>query len=202
MTTAVFRRKLERIDLERMNLPEDLWYSKVDRVLESVRPAVARYLWKIDRMVEKGIGLLIFGPKGSGKSSVSSLVAKEARSRGRTVLFVRVWELREMLRSRIYFDDDTTMIARAREVDVLVLDDLREEDGREKFFPLSEIEQLVSYRGAKRKVTIVTTSLSKKSPVMEKIVSAGKSCMVPFPLRGPDLHERRQQEMKRTVFGD
>lgn len=202
MNPAEFRRKLERVDLVRMNLPEDLWYSKVDGVLESVRPAIARYLWKVPQMVQDGIGLLIHGPEGTGKSAIASLVAKEARSGGYTVLFVRVWELREMLRSRMDFDDDTTMIGRAREVDVLVLDDLRESDATEKFFGLSEIEALISLRGAKRRVTVVTTRLSKGSRALERVLDAGQSCLVPFPLKGPNLHEQRQQELKRVVFGD
>jgi len=190
------------VDLERMNLPEDLWYSKVERVLESVRPAIARYLWKTPQMVQEGIGLLIFGPKGSGKSAVASLVAKEARSRGYTVLFVKIWELREMLRSRMFFDDTTTILGRAREVDVLVLDDLRESDAAEKFFGLSEIEALVGYRGSKRKITVLTTSLAPGVSTLRRIGDAGKSCMVPFPLKGPDMHEKRQRELKRAVFGD
>jgi DNA replication protein DnaC len=205
MTAAAqFRRKLVRADLERMNLPEDYWFVRVDGVSGSVRAAVARFLWKVDEMIARGVGLFVIGPKGVGKTAVAALVAKEARSRGYTVFFARIWELREMIRSRIAFDDETSIMGRAREVDVLVLDDLRTEDANEKFFSASDLEQLIEYRSSKKRVTVVTTRLVKElqGGSIGSLYESAKRSMVPFPIQGPDLHEERQQHLKRAVFGD
>lgn len=198
--TARFKRKLVRSDLERMNLPEEHWHSKVQGVSDESRPAVERYLTRIDTMVGTGAGLLIHGPTGSGKTTVAVLIAKEARSWGFMAFFMRVWELREMIRSKVHFSDDLSMLDRAREVDVLVLDDLREEDVGEKFFGLADIYELVRYRASRRKITVLTTRMTMRmldSPPMDKF----SEVLLPFPVLGANRHRDRQQALKRVVFG-
>jgi len=199
--TAQFRRKLGRVDLERMNLPEDLWTAKVQNVSEAVREKVETYLRNVDEAVANGAGLVIYGSKGVGKTAIAALAAKEARSRGYTALFVRIWELREMIRSRMEFDMDSSMAERAREVDVLVLDDLRPEDAGEKFFTLSEITEMVRYRASRRRVTIITTRLDKGAltvPPMNGLLDV----LLLFKVSGPDLHDSRKRALKEAVLGN
>lgn len=198
---APFRRYLVKDDLVRMNLPEEFWFAKVQRVSETVRSAVERYLRQINEAVSNGLGLMVCGPKGTGKTAVAALIAKEARSRGHTVLFCRIWELREMIRSRMSFDGDASMAERSRDVDVLILDDLRSEDAGEKFFTLSEITELVRYRASRHRVTIVTTRLDKQS-LNQSPMSTFLDVLVLFPVIGPDMHDRRKQDLKRSVFGE
>ena len=188
--TAQFRRKLGRVDLERMNLPEDLWLAKVET-----------YLRNVDEAMANGAGLVVHGSKGVGKTAIASLIAKEARSRGYTALFVRLWELREMIRSRMQYDDDSSMAQRAREVEVLVLDDLRQEDAGEKFFTLSEINELVRYRASRRLVTIITTRLDKgvlTGPPMNSLLDV----LLLFKVSGPNLHDSRKRALKEAVLGN
>lgn len=199
--TEKFRRKLVKADLQRMNLPEDYWQSKIVHVSEDSREAVERYLRNMDVMVQNSAGLIVCGPKGSGKTTVSALIAKEARSRGYTVLFIRLWEFREMLRARLQFDSDSTFSERAREVDVLVLDDLRAEDATERFFTISEIAELVRSRTSRRKVTIVTTRLDKQA-LSQPGMSGLLDVLLLFPVTGPNLHESRKQALRQVVFGN
>lgn len=201
MTTPVwFRRALVKADLQRMNLPEEHWMAKVQFVSESVRPAVERYLTCIHERAGTGAGLLIHGAAGVGKTSIASLIAKEARSRGFTVLFVHIWELREMIRSKIPFSDEATMVDRAREVDVLVLDDLREEDAKEKFLPLSDLQALIRYRSSRRKLTILTTRIALR--VLEAPPLSGFSeVLLHFPVMGPNLHREKKKALEEAVFG-
>lgn len=194
------KRKLGRVDLERMNLPEDLWLAKIQGVSESARDSVEKYLRNIDDAVARGAGLMIHGASGVGKSGIAALVAKEARSWGYTTMFCRLWELREMIRSRVPFDSDTSMSERAREVEVLVLDDLRQEDAREKFFGLSEIGQLVRYRASRRRLTIVTTRLSVvvlDAPPMDVM----SDVLLLFPVEGPNLRDERMRELEQSILG-
>lgn len=203
--TTQFRRKLVKWDLERMNLPEEYWTVKVNGVAESVRSTVARYLTNIDDMMARGAGLLIMGPRGVGKTAIAGIIAKEARSRGYTVFYTRIWELREMLRSRIWFDDEGSISDRTREVAVLVLDDLREEDTTERFFPLSEIQELIRHRNSRHKITIVTTRLGVvkfRSQVLESFMAAIQGVLVVVQVAGPNFYERKQNELERAVFGD
>ena len=199
--TAQFRRKLGRVDLERMNLPEDLWLAKVQTVSEDAREKVETYLRNVDEAMANGAGLVVHGSKGVGKTAIASLIAKEARSRGYTALFVRLWELREMIRSRMQYDDDSSMAQRAREVEVLVLDDLRQEDAGEKFFTLSEINELVRYRASRRLVTIITTRLDKgvlTGPPMNSLLDV----LLLFKVSGPNLHDSRKRALKEAVLGN
>lgn len=198
--TLKFRRSLGRVDLERMNLPEDTWLAKVQSVSDKVREPTENYLRNIDQAAANGAGLLVHGAKGVGKTAIAALIAKEARSRGYTALFVRVWELREMIRSRMDFDADSSMAERAREVEVLVLDDLRQEDAGEKFFTLSEITQLVRYRASRRRLTVVTTRLAIRvldSPPMDAL----SDTLLLFPVEGPNLRDERKRELEQSILG-
>lgn len=203
--STVLRRKLDAEDLRRMNLPDEFWRTRVDQVSEKTRPAVARYLLNVDRMSQDGIGLFVTGKRGVGKSAVAALIAKEARARGFTAYFTSLWELREMIRARIMFDDETTMLRRCQEVDFLVLDGFREEDAQEKWFGLKEVEELIRNRGNKRLVTIITTRLSfvdmKKAP-FKSLLEASQGHLVQFPVEGPNRHAERQDDLRRVVFGE
>ena len=186
--------------MERMNLPEDLWLAKVQSVSQKTRKPTENYLRNIDTAASKGASLLIHGSKGVGKTAIAALIAKEARSRGYTVLFVRVWELREMIRARMAYDADSSVAERVREVQVLVLDDLRQEDADEKFFTLSEIQQLVRYRASRRRLTIVTTRLQVQvfdRPPMD----AFSEVLLLFPVEGPNLHKERKRELEQSILG-
>lgn len=203
--TEQFRRKLVRADMTRMNLPEEYWTVKVARVAESVRPAVARYVRKLDEMVDSGVGLLIHGSKGVGKTSIAAGIAMEARSRGYTAFFCQLWEIREMLRSRISFDDDTSLMTRMREVDILVLDGLREEDAIEKFFSLSDIRELIRSRQMHKQVTLVTTRLGPadlKGPLMRAFTEDCQGVLVAMAVDGPNLREEFHLSAQKAVFED
>jgi len=205
MSTAMFKRKLDAEDLRRMNLPEEFWRTRVDQAPEAVRPAVARYLRRIDQMAQQGVGLFVTGKSGVGKSAIAALVVKEARSRGYTAYYTSFWELREMVRSKIMFDDETSMLGRCQRVDVLVLDGMREEDAQEKWFGLKEAAELVRYRGNKHLVTLITTQLGfkelKRFP-FRSLLDASQGHLVQFPVEGPNRHEQRQNNLRRAVFGD
>jgi DNA replication protein DnaC len=169
------RIELKRGDLERMNIPPEFWRAKAtDLPNEDLRLMVARCCVSIKKVVENGRGLLLYGPPGAGKTRVATLIAKAARSWKFTVFYSMIWELRECVRSRIPFDDDTTIMDRCREVDVLVLDGLAEEDMDEKLVNLRSVEQLIVYRGQRRRITILTTRFTfdelRKTPRLKAFV--------------------------------
>jgi len=194
------KRILSRADMLRMNIPEEYWRAKLDYVSETARKSVKTYLKNIDEAVANGAGLIIHGGRGVGKTSIAVMVAKEARAWRYTVLFTRLWELREMIRSRIPYDAETMMAERVREVTVLVLDDLRQEDVTEKFFTLSEINQLVKYRASRRKLTIVTTRLPMQT-LESSPLDALSDVLLLFPVEGRDLHEVRKQKLEQSILG-
>lgn len=207
MSTSVkverVRRPLNIRDFESMNLPEEFWRVKVGYVQESVRPVVVRYMKKMDDMARLGAGLLLSGGPGVGKTGVAALIAKEARSLCYKVFFIGVWELREAIRSKVMYSDSVTMLDRCREVDVLILDGLREEDAQEKWFGAREIEELLANRAARKKVTILTTRLDSPTlrDKMSGVVDAAQGSMVFIPIRGENLRYGKSQELEAAIYG-
>lgn len=183
-----------------MNVPEEYWYAQVGGANERMRPLVARYIRSIEDKIARGVGLLLYGGPGVGKTAFAAMIAKESRASYHTVLFARIWELREMIRSRMEFDADSTMSERTREVDVLILDDLREEDANERFFTLSEIQQLVLYRSSRRRVTVITTRLDRDTlsgPPMDRFAEV----LVPLEMSGPNLRAEQRRELIQEIHG-
>ena len=201
--TTTFRRKLDKPDFVRMNLPEAFWRVRVQGVSQDCQAHVTRYLSKIHDMVSMGAGLILFGEEGRGKTGIAALIAKEARSFGYTAYFTTVWEMREMIRSRINYTDEQSVMSRAREVDVLVLDDLRMEDIDQGWFGRSEIEALVSDRVARRRITLITTRMSAAEiqGKLKSLMSVSKDGLVPFPVRGEDKRAVTQRELQAAIFG-
>lgn len=200
---AIARRPLTEADFARMHLPEEYWRSKIQEVAESVREPVQNYLVSMHKMAERGAGLIVGGGSGVGKTGIAALVAKEARSRGFTVFFTTIWELREYVRSRIMFDDSTSVLDRCREVDVLVLDNLRAEDATEMMVNAKTLEDLLASRGSRRKISILTTrmSLGDLRAKMPGLMDVTQGLMVYMPVIGVNKRVQQHQELDRAVFG-
>lgn len=191
------RRSLDRDDFVRMNLPEEFWSAKILKVPEAVRELVTKYLFRIQEMQDRGRGLLLHGGIGVGKTGVAACVAKHARSLGKTVFFTTIWELREAARSKVMFEDNTSVLDRCRTVDVLVLDGLREEDGKERYVSAREIEELIMVRGSRKKVTVVTTRLApdlfdKNFPGLR---DAAEAYLAELDIKGPNQRQQQLDEL-------
>lgn len=207
--TTTERRSLGKEDFERMNLPEEYWRVKIHEVANEVRPTIERYLQNIDLMVKRGAGLILGGPTGVGKTAIAALVAKEARACGFTAYFATTWELRECIRARVSFDDEASVLDRCRDVDVFILDGLKPEDASEKLFGVRDIEDLLTIRGARKKLSIVTTRMSRHemtsmepgSAKMSGLVEAIQGCMVYVPVTGKNQRTEKQEDLVQTVLG-
>jgi DNA replication protein DnaC len=199
------RRRLDSADLDRMSIPRELWGAKVQNVPESVRDLTRRYLVHIDKMVKRGAGMYLFGPPGVGKSGIAALVCKEACSALYSAYWTSIWELRECIKSRIPFEEDTTVLGRCKAVDVLVLDNLSEEDTKKDYsFGVRDLEELVAHRGGRKRVTIITSRLNhvemhQKFGALSEVMLG---CMVNVNVEGQSLRVAKSEELKKTVFGD
>jgi len=197
----VTRRAITREDLERMGMPEVLWRTKVTGVPASVQQVISNYLFKIDEYVSRGAGLFLTGPSGVGKSGIASLIAKEARARGKTVFFTPVFQLRDAMKAKVLFDEEQSYMQRCRAVDVLVLDNLQPDDLAG--FDARSIEELVTYRKARQKTTVVTSraTISEIRPKSERFLEATLGAMVYLPVSGPDLNLESHTALSKEVLG-
>lgn len=197
------RRTLTASDFERMNLPKEFWTAKVQKVAESVRDTINRYLVHFEAMADRGAGLLISGAAGVGKTGIAALACKEARSLRYTVLFMPVWELREHVKAKTSFDSSQTIMERCLAVGLLVLDGLRAEDARDYAFGSRSIEDLVSSRGSRKLLTIVTTRMTatEMREHLPGLVETAQGRLVYLTVEGPNLRSEQNHELQKLVMG-
>ena len=220
MTMLDYRRKLTAEDMERARIPARHWGARFVDVSDDVvvspsgrrgeelspRAFVRRYLEQLGEMWERGVGLILFGPNGTGKTSAAVVVAKEYRRRGFTVLFFEAADMKRTVVEREGFDEEQTLWERAREVDVLVLDDLGKGNTDSTGFGASLLDELVRTRCGSGLVTIITSNRAPRTwedslGVVASTVHALKECALPYQLAGRDHREEKSRELQRLMAG-
>jgi DNA replication protein DnaC len=101
------RRELCFEDLERMMIPKRYWDASFDKIDSDVQSIAQRYLMKLDEMVERGIGLMLWGENGRGKTCLAVVLGKELRRCGKTVLFMECANLKRAVIDKVGFDSHT-----------------------------------------------------------------------------------------------
>lgn len=149
-----------------LNSGVDLAYQRMSwrdatGVPKSVRVKILEYIGEADRMVPNGIGLLLLGTPGTGKTMLSTLILKDLLSQGykgffttfHTLLdyFTAGWTSPEL---KAWFD------GKVRNAGVLVIDDMgREHKGRIEIAQ-STLDYVLRARVASSRPTILTSNLS------------------------------------------
>lgn len=146
--------------LRRMNIPEHFWGASYTGLADVLQTPVANYCRKIDSMLSRGAGFYIHGPSGTGKSSAGVVLLKAAWERNKLGYYTTVKDLRQAIREDYTFDGDESVMARCKEVDVLVLDDLALDDFKNFTLGISEIEHLLTTRFTRSKTTVLATRLT------------------------------------------
>lgn len=149
-------RKLDVEDMEAMGLPQSHWKTSLKRVPQSIETPLKRYLDSITKYIPDGVGMLITGAKGVGKTSVASLVARQTRSHRMTVLYLSAWDFRDKRRTQRFEDKGRQpILRRVTEVDLLILDDLAFDDIQDRYYGEHEIKSLLRARSNTRKASVV-----------------------------------------------
>jgi DNA replication protein DnaC len=194
-------RKLERDDFVRMNLPSDFWPASSDKIPRGAYPSIHNYGTQIGSMLHDGLGFFLVGPAGVGKTGIAAVLAKIAKCYGHSVFFVTISDLREMIRSHIVFDD-RSMLERCKEVELLILDNLREEDAKDSVVNAASLEALIEQRVAWKRSTVITSRMSpavvpKVYPGIFEVLKARS----PFlPVEGENLRNKAADEVKARLL--
>jgi len=197
-----YYRELEQSDIERMLLPRRFWqctYAEIyagNDVKLSPKGFVRRYLDSFSDNIAGGVGLILWGNNGRGKTAIAAVIAKWARRFGHLVMFVEAAELKRCTIEKVRFDEESTIWERALSVDVLILDDLGKGVQDRTGFGARLMDELIRHRSANRRVTIMTTNLNPqdlRAELKHSTAETLKECAIPFFVDGPD---RRMATMR------
>ncbi|MFA4971192.1 MAG: ATP-binding protein [bacterium] len=208
--TVTYWRKLTEEDLRRMRVPRRYWSVRGDEISDeagraggiSARAAVRSYMGQLPEMRRRGVGLVLWGTNGTGKTSIAVFIAMEFRRRGNPVLYAEAADLKRLIVEREMFDEDQTFWDRALNVDVLVLDDLGKGTQDSTGFGARIIDELIRHRNANRLVTIITTNMSPDQMAEELKVSSMASLKehaMPVHVCGIDRRDAVARELQATL---
>jgi DNA replication protein DnaC len=197
-----------------MRIPARYWGVTYREISDGVhKDIVQKYLRNLEDMTTRGVGLLLYGPNGRGKTGIAVVIAKELRRRGKTVLFLEAADLKRAVIDKIQFDATTSIFERARTVDALVLDDLGKgvQDGTG--FGARLIDELIRYRNARKLLLFLTMNArpvrrndDEASQLEEELKASTmhtlKECVVPVEVLGLDFRDPVKNELRELLVGD
>jgi DNA replication protein DnaC len=194
-------RELDDGDMERINLPKELWTADVAGVPASIKPNVEKYLANLWDALDKGTGLMLCGLNGVGKTGTAALILKAARAIGFSGYFTSLDELHKCVKDNVAYDDSFSVLQWCRKVDVLVLDGLNESDFTRPYpFPITELEALLTHRRDSALATILTTQMKAEDLSETGFMSKTKGALIPVMVTGPNKREGKEKEIKSAFW--
>lgn len=193
------RMRLTQAHIDRMRIPQRFWFVERREIIPEVLGIIDKYIRNLDQNLDNGEGLLMWGPNGTGKTSAAVFIGLEVRRRGATVYFVQAERLRASVLEREMFDDEQTLMERARVVDFLILDDLGKEHPGETGFSERLFENLFRERSAAKKTTIVTTNLSVevlKKTYVRSLLEVIRETLYPLEFEGENLRKAVEADLR------
>lgn len=195
------RRHLTIPDFVRMALPERYWETTWKRVFDFEGKAlIEAYLRKLStHSLPEGLGLFLWGPPSTGKTSIAAIVAKEVARRGGTALFQNTSEYMEL--RGMEYDEEESLEHRAKKVDLMVLDEV---DFRlMTIIDRREIGELIRVRLDHRKSTILTTNdpgANLETICGKEFVAMVKGTIIPVRVEGFDFREEERARVEKVLL--
>jgi hypothetical protein len=155
----------------------------------------ADYLANANAYVRAGLGLVLFGPRGTGKTLVGNLAVKDLISKGFDCYVTRFEDMVDAYREG--WDDKASarqFDTRVRNAEVLMIDDLGRERMRGKWtVPEAMLESVVRHRVACEMPTIFTTNLDPTGKLEDAYgghtISLLTECSVNCEVNGSDVRQ-------------
>lgn len=138
------------------------WYD-AEPVEEAAKTAVVNYYEAADRLVPSGIGMFLYGSRGTGKSLLASLLMKDLISRGYDCFFATFPYLVQLYSQQDYKNPEHKIWFEQRVINtpVLVIDDLGREfntSARSKEMLESFLDHILRSRVSGCRPTIITSN--------------------------------------------
>jgi len=180
--TTTLPRELTKADMHRLRLGKRYWGCSIAQIPETAqyRKILTKYIDNLKENVESGNGILFYGKHGSGKTAAASILGKAVIAFGGTALFIEVQQLSDMKINKEMFDDETTLWQRMIEVDMLILDEIGGEHGKD----WGLLERIIRHRMNTCKTTIGTTNKMKSlgEKYGEGLLSVIRTALLPIEI--------------------
>jgi len=129
----------------------------------AVMEVATNYLDRADSFISNGVGLILFGNKGSGKTGLASLILKGVLARGYDGYFTTFNALLDIFTSGWRDAEDKAWFhRRIKNAGVLVIDDPGKETRGRTAIPEALLDEVIRHRVSALRPTIVTTNLDMK----------------------------------------
>lgn len=202
MRVPGFKVELRKSHMELMRIPRRFWEVTLDRVPDSVRSNVTKYISNIEKMLDEGNGIIFLGQNGTGKTCAAVVIAKAARRIGSPVLFITAEGLRQAVIDKEIFSGEQTVYDRAKSVELLVLDDLGKEHRGNSNYTEHLFENLIRVRASSRLTTITTTNimydeLQKRYKL--SMMEVMRECMYPLVVKGDNNRTVQEEKLKELI---
>lgn len=196
-----------------MMIPHRYWNCTIEGISSKEgKEAAELYVKKIDSMIDRGVGLLLWGSNGRGKTGMGVALLKYLRAypRIRSALFLHSAEIAQFKINNTMFDEETTMWERIKKVDVLLIDDFGKGLVDSTGYAVRLVDELLRNRNSDGKITFITTNYTltdlvdaaKGGLLMPSTGHTLKECMVPVYIEGPDRREEIGREIADLLFKD
>jgi len=197
--------KLSIQHLKRMNIGKRYWSATLDNI-DKTSPhgeVIRKYLNNLSLMVEKGVGMYLWGENSRGKTYSACATLKEIQAAGFFTYCVMADQLRSIYIDRSMFDPEMSVVQRVEQVGILLIEDLgKEYVGKGSGWAELCFENLLRKRTRELKPTFITTNLSPKDFKERYKESAQAIClegMIACQVKGPDYRKRIQNSLRESL---
>jgi DNA replication protein DnaC len=201
------RKRQEAMDrvkrLRKMGFPDDdmaKWtFEKDDHSNAKISTLAKRYVENFRELSDKGKGLLLYGPVGTGKTFISACIANALIEQGHPCLVTNFARLTNTISGM--YDGKQEYVDSLNRFDLLVIDDLASERDTEYMGEI--VQNIIDARYRSGKPLIVTTNLTSdelKHPAdirKQRIYSRLFEMSVPVEVRGKD---RRKEKLRQDYM--
>lgn len=196
---ADHKRPLTPRDFERAGINGRLRDASLDQIPRDAhyRQRIEWYISNLDENIKKGVGLILYGPHGSGKSCGASIIAQEVMARGGSVLFIEEAMLLDVWIKDVEFPfvEDKSYRNRVSEVDLLIVDDLGLSPFTDNF---RLTEEIIKFRLRLCRSVIIVTNLTKDKFVERytTIADASREACIPVKCEGVHWRDIKEKELR------
>jgi DNA replication protein DnaC len=192
----------------RANIPKEFWHVTLDNFDGDSKAMriVEKYCNKLGEAKENGIGFLFMGPNGVGKTSLCTIILKEAIFRGYSAFFIT---LPEIFRQIYLGFKHTEVLIELKKImndtDFLVISELGKDYHRKDstMFMRSEFDSIFRERRGDLKPLMLDTNLDEmelKDTYGDSIMSLFRSRLKMVTLSGKDYRAVKQEKEVNEFF--